>query len=237
MKLITYIALLLMLWGRCGWCESGPGPGTPVAQPELKTARAVATQYYLALPDGWTPQATWPILVTLEGSGHNFLRNCQAFMRARKAQPFIIVTPCVSSNGNDPADMQAVLAIAREVQQDEHGQPKFFVTGFSAGGHLAWQLILMHPELLAGAVPAAANFLGRGVTTFSTAPERAQLPIHALQGDKDPYLTALNRQWDNAEQTARAHGYQNISRTIIAGAGHSPFASEGIAFFATLLPH
>lgn len=229
-KLMALAALLFVLCAHCGWSETAPA-----AKPQLKMARAVPTQYDLSLPEGWKAEATWPVLVCIDGSGHNFERNCQSFIQARKKQPFIIVTPCVASNGNDPADARAVLAIAREVQQDWHGQPKFFLTGFSAGGHLAWQLILTHPELLAGAIPAAGNFIGRGITTISDAPERAQLPIHAFQGDKDPHLVPLNRQWTNAEQTARAHGYGNINRTIVPGAGHSPFPNECIAFFSTLL--
>ena len=107
MRTLTVLFLTLMLTARCTWSADAP---------ELKTARTVAAQYYLSLPAGWTAQATWPILVTIDGSGHSFKSNCATFTRARQALPFIIVTPCVSSNGRDPADLQAVLAIVREVQ-------------------------------------------------------------------------------------------------------------------------
>jgi hypothetical protein len=40
------------------------------------------------------------------------------------------------------------------------------------------------------------------VVNIATAPERAQLPIRGLQGDRDSHLTALNVQWEMA--TARA---------------------------------
>jgi len=143
----------------------------------------------------------------------------------------------VSTNGNDPADAKAVLAIVKEVQQADHGQAKFFVTGFSAGGHVTWQLIFTRPELLAGVAPAAAAYRGRGIADISDAPEREQLPIHAFQGDKDPYLNSLNQQWAEVEQIAKSHGYKNIDRTMVPGAGHNAFGNETLAFFASLLPH
>lgn len=216
--------------------SSGLAGPIPESQPELTTAKTVAVKYYLSLPQGWTATKTWPILVTIDGSGHGFLGNCQNFVKARGGLPFIIVTPCVTSNGNDPGELRAVLAIVKEVQEDKQGQSKFFVTGFSAGGHMTWQIILMHPELLAGAAPAAGNFRSRGIADVSNAKERVQLPIHGFQGDKDGFIVPLNQQWNDAEALARQHGYKDISRTMVPGAGHQTFAPQVVNFFSTLLP-
>jgi hypothetical protein len=87
-------------------------------------------------------------------------------------------------------------------------------------------LIFTHPERLAGAVLAGSNYAGRGVTTISTAPERVQLPIHGLQGNRDSHLTALNAQWEQATALAAQHGYRNITRTIIPSASHDPFPAQ-----------
>jgi poly(3-hydroxybutyrate) depolymerase len=157
-------------------------------------------------------------------------------VNARGARPFIIVTPCVSSNGNDPAEFQALLAIVQEVQESAGGQPKFFITGCSAGGHLTWQCIFMHPELLAGAAPAAGNFRFRGIDNVSKAPERIRLPMHAFQGDKDGIKTALDAQWADASKLARENGYENLTRTEVPGAGHQPFPNQVLEFFESLLP-
>ncbi|HLX61504.1 MAG TPA: hypothetical protein VKX17_09515 [Planctomycetota bacterium] len=226
--IIGFVVAVLV---RCGCCGEISDPKS-----ELKTAAAVGVQYYLSLPTGWTPNSTWPILVSIEGSGHNFPGNCQGFIKARGVQPFIIVTPCVSSNGNDPADLKAVLAIVEEVQKSAKGQPKFFITGFSAGGHLAWQCIFTHPELLAGAAPTAANFRFRGVADISKAPERTKLPIHAFLGDKDAYKSALAQQWEDASKLARENGYENLTLTEVPSAGHQPFADKAVDFFVSLLP-
>jgi dienelactone hydrolase len=185
------------------------------------------------LPHGWTPDRQWPILVTIDGVEHDFRWNSMVFAEARKERPYIIVTPCVTSNGNDPHDKEAIITIAREVQQQYHGQDKFFITGFSAGGHVTWQVIFEHPELFAGAVLASGNCIGRGVTTISQAPERIQLPIHGVYGEKD-YPGYFDKQWPYGKQLARDHGYQNISEEVVPGGGHWFYPDQVLAFCDTV---
>jgi pimeloyl-ACP methyl ester carboxylesterase len=203
---------------------------------DLRTEAGSGVQYYLSLPKGWDPKSTWPILVAIDGGGHNFPACFGSFVNARGARPFIVVVPCVTSNGNDPGELKGVLAIVQEVQKSSHGQPKFFITGCSAGGHLAWQLILLHPELLAGAAPAAGNFRFRGIDAVSKAPERIKLPIHAFQGDKDGIKPALDAQWADALKLAHENGFENLTRTEVPGAGHQAFPSQVVQFFESLLP-
>jgi dienelactone hydrolase len=132
----------------------------------------------------------------------------------------------VDHEGAVPFDAAGVLAIVDQVQQTYHGEPTFYLTGWSAGGHLAWYLIFTHPERLAGVVLAGANYAGRGVTTISSAPERVQLPIQGLQGNRDSHLTALNAQWEQATTLAAHHGYRTITRAIIPDAPHDPFPAH-----------
>jgi len=200
---------------------------------ELKTSQPSGVKYYVAKPKGWTPDKKWPILVAIDGAGHDFSGCCNRFVTARGDRPFIVVAPCVSSNGNDPAEFQAVISIVEEVQKDLGGRPKFFITGFSAGGHLTWQFVFNRPDLISGAAPAAANFRSRGIDAVSTAKERIDLPIRGFNGGKDNPV--INSQWDDAEQLARKNGYQNITHTLSKEAGHTPFASDVVNYFATLL--
>jgi poly(3-hydroxybutyrate) depolymerase len=74
--------------------------------------------------------------------------------------------------------------MVQEVQKLAHGQTKFFITGFSAGGYFCWQLIFMHPELPAGAAPAAANFRSRGIDENSPVPACIKLPVHAFKATR-----------------------------------------------------
>ncbi len=227
--------------------------------PLRRAASSHPMQYYLSLPRGWTTTKSWPILVVVDGANHgHFLFNCLRFMFARRSLPFIIVSPFVLTNTGRPNpseypyaqavwddvartgaphfDEQGLLAITDDVRRSYHGQDKFFITGWSAGGHLTWLMIFAHPERLAGAVLAGANYAGRGITAVSNAPERQQLRIKALQGDRDPLLAALNEQWNSAKGLADQHGYQNISRDVIAGSGHDPFPGRVFAELTALLP-
>jgi predicted esterase len=232
MKLISQFAVGVVVF--VALARGGRGDPVPEAQePELKTAKAVAVKYYVALPNGWNADKEWPILVTIDGSGHNFLGSCQNFVRARGDLPFIVISPFVRSNGNDPADREAVIAIVKEVQQESKGRQKLFITGFSAGGHLTWQFVFKHPELLGGAAPAAANFRFRGIDEVSKAKERVELPIHGFNGEKD--AAVINAQWDDAAEHAREHGYENIAHDLVPGAGHQAFADEVVKFFADLI--
>lgn len=217
--------------------------------PKPQIAHHHPLRYYLALPAHWSPERTWPILVAVDGAnrGH-FLWNFLRFRQARHHLPFILISPLVVSNSGHPnfhdypyrsevwAQMQTqgavsfdaagVLAIVDEMQQTYQGEPTFHLTGWSAGGHLAWHLIFTHPERLAGVVLAEPNYAGRGITAISTAPERAQLPIRGLQGDRDARLTTLNAQWQQATTLAAHHGYRNITRTLIPHAPHHPFPTQ-----------
>ena len=63
------------------------------------------------------------IVVTIDGSGHNFPATARRSPTGDR--PFIIVTPCVVSNGRDPADLAAVLEIVKEMGMAK-GQPEFY---------------------------------------------------------------------------------------------------------------
>jgi hypothetical protein len=213
----------------------GRSADTAELRSDLRTAEGIGVKYYLSLPKDWTPESTWPILVTIS-PGQDSIDTFKNFVGSRRKTPFIIVAPCLASKGRKPEDLDSVLAIVKEVQKSSKGQQKFFITGFSAGGHLAWQCIFLHPELLAGGAPASANFGFRGITHVSKAPERVKLPIHGFLGDNDAYKQYLGPQWEEAAQYARENGYENIAVTNVRGAGHDIFADRVVEFFASLLP-
>src|SRR5262245_39034393 len=100
MKTLTSIVLAVL--ALVAGVVSGAQPTD--SSPHLKTATTVSTKYHVALPKNWNPDRQWPIVVTIDGSGHNFEANIHAFVKARGDRPFIIVTPHVSSNGRDPED-------------------------------------------------------------------------------------------------------------------------------------
>ena len=218
--------------------EAGLGNPTPTPAPDPSTkpvqkTAAGGAKYFVSLPKGWNAKQSWPILVNTNVA-------CEVFGGARGELPFIIVSPCVVPGGRDPNDIPTLMACVQDAQKNFNGMPKFFITGYSTGGHLVWQMVLLHPEVLAGAAPAAGNYIGRGIdeAQISKAKERVDLPVHAFQGDKDANKggeRGLDVQWKNAEEIARAHGYTNLSRETVAGAGHVPFPREVMDYFVTVL--
>ncbi len=226
-------------------------------QPLLRQVRGHPMQYWLSLPQGWSGDREWPILVAVEGAGCNFVR-MNGIYGGRDNRDFVVVTPCSLSNtnslqeqrGNYPYppellaewdrrrmefDEAGLLALLADVRADFRGEAKVFVTGFSGGGNLTWQMVFAHPELLAAAAPACANFAGlRGAA--STAPEREALPILVVQGEDDPFRpddskSPLDRQWAMARAQLEQHGYRGWSYSLVPKTGHAPCAAEVLAFF------
>src|SRR4051812_27133579 len=113
-----------------------PAPSTPDANPPisvLKTATHHAMQYYFSLPEGWTKDKKWPIVVAVSGSGKNFQGHAETFIAARKQMPFIIVSPVVLTNGGNidtwPTNPKYNYAPSVWDEVDKTGQCEFDLKG------------------------------------------------------------------------------------------------------------
>jgi dienelactone hydrolase len=227
--------------------------------PSLKTASRHPMQYYVSLPDGWTPARRWPIVVTVTGGLKDFQHNAQLFADARKKLPFIIVTPVNLTNGGSDLrhapeyhyapsvwdevdktgwcdfDLKGLNAVIDEVRRDDSGEQKYFIAGHSAGAHLVWMMVLMQPEKLLGAATTGGNFRNRCIENISNAPDRTTLPVKGFLGENDAARTPLAEQFNDAMKLATTHGYKNLSSEIIKGGEHAPMADEVLAYFYSLL--
>src|SRR5258707_5223735 len=119
-------AMVLALFAFCA-AQSLPGP-------TLETAAHHPMQYYISLPEGWNSSQKWPVVIALEGGNKNFLEMEQAYVRARRSMPFIIVTPVILTNGGDDLrglpNYQYSDAVWDEV--DRSGKCRFDLDGLSA---------------------------------------------------------------------------------------------------------
>lgn len=229
--------------------------------PILKTASTHKMQYYLQLPKGWTPTKKYTIVVGVEGAGCNFKGMLSALTSNRGDLPVICITPQTFSNTNSLAgaagkytyppdlvaeydagdrfkfDEEGLLAVIADVKKDFSGEDKFCITGFSGGGNLTWLMVFHHPDMLLGASPACANF-GTRKYNIPDVPEKATVPVHAYQGDKDEYWhnpPNLEQAWLDAKKLADDNGYKNVTRDMVPGVGHSGCSDKVMAFFATLI--
>jgi dienelactone hydrolase len=226
-------------------------------KPVLVTANGYPMKYYISLPKEWTPQRKWTILVNIEPNGA-YYEGAIEYARNRKNLPFIVITPLVLTNqgsvrrsseypssvwdevnliGAAAFDQEGLSTIIKNVQEAYNGQDKFFITGWSAGGHLTWLMIFNHPEQLAAAALAAGNFSGRGIAinTVSNSPERVDLAIQEFLGDRDKIYSSLQSQWEVAVELAHKNGYKNLSQVIVKDANHNRFSKQVLAYFNSIL--
>jgi poly(3-hydroxybutyrate) depolymerase len=229
-------------------------------KPVLSTASNHPVQYYLSLPHGWSADRTWPVVIVLDGGNKNFLEMARTFDEARGSLPFILVTPVILTNGGADLrplpeyhyptavwdevdrsgkckfDFEGLEAIIGDVQAKYRGDAKVFITGHSAGAHLAWGMVFQHPEKLAAAAVTCGNYKGRCMTEegFSTAQDRAELPVKGFQGALDRARTPLEGQFQGGRSVAEQHGYRNISFEVVADARHDPFARRVLEYFDSL---
>ena len=237
----------------------------------LRTASSHPMKYYLSLPRGFKRRKgrKWPVLVVVEGAGSGFKGRAFGYRRARDGLRFIIVCPCTFSNTNAVEgrmleryrefytdevikkaeagrldwDEKGILAMIEDLKADYDAEAAVYITGFSGGGNATYMMIFKHPDLLAGAAPACANFFGEHLYRplkgrFSK--EDLTFPIHLINGADDPHRrwTKGNRnapgiepQADRAERLLKEFGYPNVKRTTVPGMGHDPAYKHVIETF------
>lgn len=205
------LAAGLFLFGKEPASAQSPHPDSVI----LKTAAGHPMQYYVSLPDGWTKEKTWPIVVVIEAADKEYKENALRFVRARKKMPFIIVAPYNVNNSRfgrrDPAifpysavtwdyiekvgdcqfNMDGLTQVVKEVQAAYNGDEKYYLTGFEAGTHTVWQMTFQHPERLKAVAAVAGNYNRNSCmqdpASFSTDLSRVVLPVVGFTPELDSF--------------------------------------------------
>lgn len=233
----------------------------PQTDVQLKTASTHPMQFYLSLPQGWTAQRKWPVVVAIEGANRQFQQTAEAFARAGAGMPFIVVVPLVLTNGGSgyrqvPAyhysaaawdqaeragpcrfDAEGIAAMAADVRKLYGGEDRYFLTGWEAGGHTVWATLFQHPDTLRAVALSDPNYQGRCLDDgFSPHPARADLPVRIfLEGAApNPYIV---RQSADAKAAAEAHGYRRVSQVALPEKPHGPLPEDVLAYFSSLALH
>jgi hypothetical protein len=243
-------------------------PGSTSVQ--RTTAHPMA--YHLVLPKTWKPGGSWPVVVAVEAAGMDFPANARAFAAALGDRPWIIVVPHTLTSGPtryreaehwvyspgdwavaakagrwgfDEAGLPAVLA---DVHARFGGEPRAWLTGWEAGGHTVWGMLLRHPEWWKGVAPVSTNYQGRYLDAENSekrcdAPARLSehgsrktLPVKVFFCDTLPGPEEAGRQfWFSqtraAIRVAEAHGFAPIPLEVLKGRPHGPQAEAVLAWF------
>ena len=209
----------------------------------------------MSFPKNWKAGTAYPVLVSVDGAGANFLGNAKAFKNARGSRAFITVAPHALSCTNAinpkkyPAYSQALIDEwnGKRVEFDVPGlldmldflhehfgaEKKVSITGFSGGGNLCYGFLFRHPDRVLCAAPACANFQP-GLAREARTPDDGGPPVHVMTGEKDPHrhLThgktppGIEQQTDWAMKAFEEHGFTNVKRTMLPGVGHSNLSKQ-----------
>jgi len=178
----------------------------------------VSYRYLLSLPEDYSQQEKWPLLLFLHGAGERGdnldlvkLHGPPMQIAQGKKFPCIVVSPqCPKDGWWEPVLLSALLNdIEKKYKVD---QDRIYITGLSMGGYGTWALAAHTPDRFAAAIPIC----GGGVpyrTRFLT-----KMPLWVFHGAKDTAvkLGESQRMVDGLKQ----HG-GNVKFTVYPEAGHN----------------
>jgi dienelactone hydrolase len=164
-------------------------------------------------------------------------RKVSALERSEKFHYSPEVWQQIEKEGPLAFDLAGLDAILADIRTQYRGEEKPFLTGWGQGGSITWTLIFTQPERWRTAAPACPYFEGLDETKVSQRPERADLQVQVFQGESDFLRSSakLDEQWEKARQFAEAHGFKNISRSLVPDKYHDPLADEVVEFFKSRL--
>jgi predicted peptidase len=174
------------------------GAPAPAKIPETgfldRTVTLVNTKYkyQVFVPDNWTPNKKWPVILFLHGVGERGddglaqtdLGMGSAIRMNRSRFPAIVVMPQCRKNVwwiDSPMDDVAMAALAQAEKEFQGDPRRIYLTGLSMGGYGTWHLAAKFPGKFAALVPVCGGILR---------PELAR--VHSPQ-DKKPYTDAAKK--------------------------------------------
>jgi poly(3-hydroxybutyrate) depolymerase len=228
--------------------------------PETRTAAGHVMKYTVSLPAGWTPGRTWPVVVVIPDATRDFAGNLAAFATAGAAMPFILVAPHVVTSGGASGyrtapgyhytdadwaevdrlgefrfDEDGLAAVVADVHARFGGDDRVYLTGWEAGGHTVWALLLRHPERYRAVAPVSTNYLGRWLDTQPVTRATATPPVKILFCGKGCVPENARQGWLTQTQAAisaaHARGFGEIPIEARDGKPHGPLAADVLAWF------
>lgn len=172
-------------------------------------------EYYLYLPQQYTPDRTWPLFVGLHGYGGN-ARDClSAWQSSAGEMGYVLACPSLNDpyGGWEQDVMKKTLhSVIAKVQSEVRMNPRVFVAGFSAGGHLAQRYAWAYPEEVAAVAVLSA------VTYDRPEAQAKAIPFLITLGDGD-HLGGVE-QVQQFAQDLKQVGFMTELH-ILPGVGHT----------------
>lgn len=232
--------------------------------PEIYAATGHVMKYAVSLPARWTRDRAWPVVVVIPDATRDFAGNLAEFTTKGASTPFIFVAPHVVTSGGARGyrsapgyryteaewsevdrlgefrfDEDGLAAVVADVHTRFNGDERVYLTGWEAGGHTVWALVLRHPERYHAVAPVSTNYQGRWLDPTDLAPSEAVKPQIKVFfcgigcGEQDA-RQALLTQTRAAISAARARGFDDIPIDVREGSPHGPLAADVLAWFMSL---
>ncbi len=133
------------------------------------TVDGVEHRYVVYLPENWTKDEKWPVILFLHGTGERGSEGLDetqvglpAAIRVHPERwPFVVVMPQVPYTHHrwtDPDMMQMAMAALRAEVHEFHGDPdRVYLTGLSLGGYGVWEMARDNPHTFAAIAPVSGG--------------------------------------------------------------------------------
>ncbi len=155
---------------------------------KFEKATKLTLNYMVYLPENYTTNSKWPLILSLHGSGergnnvddvkkwgiHRILREDNNF-------PFIVVCPQCPSGEIWEMQFNMLKELLNEIEDNYSiDKEREYLTGYSLGAYGTWNFAILNPERFAAIIPVSG-----GAISPKRAMNLKQLPIWAAHGDND----------------------------------------------------
>ena len=204
------------------------------------TVAGTAYKYQVFVPDDWTKQKKWPVILFLHGAGErgdDGLIQTEvgigtAIRRYRDRFPAVVVMPQCRRNvwWSEPTMADMVMALLAAAQKEFHGDSaRTYLTGLSMGGYGTWYLAGKYPGKFAAIVPICGGVLVPDMARQQSADDNApyteaakkiggQTPVWIFHGGDDPVVPVTESRRMN--DAMKALGGE-VHYTEYPGVGHN----------------
>jgi pimeloyl-ACP methyl ester carboxylesterase len=183
---------------------------------------------FVHLPPKYNPKNAYPLLVVLTGAGGTGQSMRDAWISskhdcgAKVRDGYIIVSPAASTWWVWTEGKKVFDLIEETKNRYNVDTNRIYMTGFSNGGHSAWNLGMKQPHMFAALAPVAGgpvNEAGRGLELRMLA-SLLNLPVHWVTTADDRICPGqITSQVNSAYQRL---GYNNLIHKQFPSGGHVP---------------